>query len=113
MLGEDGELVEEEDNPMAEDELPTIVKKAAVPKLLGQQKKVTTREVVGLINEEEEMVEAEELIINVTGATSGGTNILSVLRRNKLDRGVRMLHSQRKQRHLPKKLKMCRKQGKP
>lgn len=35
MLGEDEELIEEEDNLMVEDELPAIVKKAAVLKLLG------------------------------------------------------------------------------
>lgn len=53
------------------------------------------------------MAEAEELVINVTGATSGGTYFLSVLRWIKLDREVRMSHSQNKQRHLPKKQKMC------
>lgn len=51
--------------------------------------------------------EAKELIINATGAASGGTNLVSVLRWNKLDRGVRMWHHLRKRRHLPKKQKMC------
>lgn len=35
MLGEDGEPVEEEDSLMAEAKLPAIVRKIAVPKLLG------------------------------------------------------------------------------
>lgn len=45
MLEEDGEPAEEEDSPMVEDELPAIVKKVAVPKIQGQQKKETTLEV--------------------------------------------------------------------
>lgn len=113
MLGEDGEPAEEENSLMVEGELRAIVKKAVVPKLLGQQKKVTTLEVASHISEEEEMAEAEELTISATGATSGGTDLLSVLRRNKLDKEVPMSHSQRKQRHLPRKQKMCQKQGKP
>ena len=109
MLGEDGEPTEEEDSLMAEGELPAIVKKEKIPKLLGQQKKVTTLEVAVHISEEEEVAEVVELTISATGATSGGTDLLSVLKRNKLDREVCMSHSQRKQRHLPKKQKICRK----
>jgi len=58
MLGEDGEPAEEEDNPMAEDELPIIVKRTAIPKFQGHQKKETTLEVEGHIREEEEMSKA-------------------------------------------------------
>jgi len=63
---------------MVEDELPTIVKKVVVPKLLGQQKKEITLEVEGHISEEEEMAEAKELTISATGATSGGTGLSNV-----------------------------------
>jgi hypothetical protein len=63
MPGEDEELAEEKDSPMAEGELPVTVKKAAVPKLQGQQKKEIALEEVGHISEEEEMAEAEELPI--------------------------------------------------
>ena len=96
MLGEDGEPTEEEDNPMAEDELPIIVKKATVPRLQGQQKKETTVEEEGHIREEEEMAEVEGMPISATGATSGGTGLLSVLKRNKLVKEECMLHNQRK-----------------
>ena len=58
------------------------------------------------------MVGVKELPISATGATSGGTDLLSVLKRNKLVNEEHMLHSQRKQRHHPKKHKMCHKQGK-
>ena len=64
------------------------------------------QEVVGHISEAREMAEAEELVINDTGVISGDTDHLSVLRQTKLDRGVRMLHNQKKQRHLPKKQRM-------
>ena len=74
---------------------------------------MTAREVVGHINEAREMAKVEELIINTTGVTSGDTDLLSVLRWKNLDRGVCISHRQKKQRHLPKKQKMCRKQGKP
>lgn len=43
--------------------------------------------------EKGEMAEAEEIIICATSAISGGTNILSVLRQNKLDRAVCMSHN--------------------
>jgi len=36
MPGEDEELVEGKDNPMAEEELPTMVKRVEVPRLQGQ-----------------------------------------------------------------------------
>ena len=74
---------------------------------------MTAREVVGHIREAGEMVEAKELVINVIGVISGDANHLSVPRQNKLDRGVCMSHSQKKQMHLPNKQKTCRKQGKP
>lgn len=103
MLGEDKELAEGEDNPMAEDELPTIVKRAVVPRLWGQQKKKTTLKEEGHISEEGEMVEEEELPTSATSVTSGGTGLLSVLKGNKLVKEERMSHSQRKQRHHPRK----------
>eukprot|EP00253_Pinus_taeda_P003741 PITA_03741 len=66
MLEEDGEPVEEEENPMAKDELPIIVKRAAFPRLQEQQKKETTLGEEGHIREEEEMAEAEGLPISAT-----------------------------------------------
>ena len=96
MLGEDGELVEDEDSPITEDELPVIVKREAAPRLQEQQKKETALEVAGHIKKEEGMAEIEELTISATGATSGGTNLLSVSRQKKLDREVRMSQNQRK-----------------
>lgn len=96
MLEEDVEPVEEEDNPMAEDELPIIVKRVVVPKLQGQQKRETTPEEEGHISEEGEMAGIEELLISATGATSGGTGLLSVLKWKKLGIEEHMLQSQRK-----------------
>ena len=96
MPGEDKELAGEKGNPMAEDELPTIVKKATVPKLLGQQKNGIALDVAGHISEEEGMAEVEELTISATGATSGGTDLLNVLKQNKLIKEERLLHNQRK-----------------
>lgn len=64
------------------------------------------QKVVGHISEAWEMTEVEELVINVTGVISGNIAHLSVLRQTKLDKGVHMLHNQRKQRHLLKKQRM-------
>ena len=61
---------------------------------------------VGHISEEDGMAKAEELTISVIGATSGGKNLLNVLKRNKLVKEERLLHNQRKKR-------MCWKQGEP
>lgn len=58
------------------------------------------------------MAEAKELTISATGAISGGTNLLNVLKRNKLVKEEPMLHNQRKQRHHLMKQRMCRKRGK-
>ena len=57
----------------------------------------------GHISEEEGMVEAEELIISAICATSGGTDLLNALKRNKLAREEHLLHSLGKLRHHPKK----------
>ena len=80
MPREDEEPAEEEVSPMAEGEMLAVMRKAVVLKLPDQQKKVTIREVVGHISEAGEMAEAEELVTNVTGVTSGDTDHLSVLR---------------------------------
>lgn len=103
MLEEDEELAEGKDNPMAKDELPKIVKRAVVPRLQGQPKKETKLEEEGHISEEGETARAEELPISATSVTSGGTSLLSVLKGNKLVKEEHMLHSQRKQRHHPRK----------
>ena len=103
MLGEDGELVEDKDSPMAEDEFPVIVKRAVAPMLQEQQKKETTLEVAGHISEEGGMVKVEEQIISAIGATSGGTDRLNALKQNTLAREECLLHSLRKLRHHPKK----------
>lgn len=107
MLGEDREPAEDEDSPMAEDELPLIAKRAVAPRLQEQQKKEIALEVAGHISEEEGMNEIEELTISATGATNGGTNLLNALKWNKLAREEQLLHNLRKQRHHPKKQKMC------
>ena len=93
MLGEDEEPTEEEDSLMAEGKLLAVMKKVAIPKLPKQQKKVTAWEAAGHTSEAGEMAEAEDLVINVTGATSGGIDLLSVLKRNKLDREAHMMHN--------------------
>ena len=113
MPREDEEPAGEEENPMVEGRLLVVTTKVAVPELLDQQTKVIMREVVGDISEVGEMAEVEEMVVNVTGVISGETDHLSVLRQTKLDRGVHMLHNQRKQRHLPKKKRTLQKQGKP
>jgi len=95
MLGEDGEIVEDEDNPMPEDELPVIAKR------------------VGHINEEVGMAKVGELITSATGATNGGIDILNTLKQSKLVKGEHLLHSLRKLSHCPKKQKMWLKQGRP
>jgi len=59
--------------------------------------------VIDLNNEEGKMVEVEELPTSATSATSGGTDPLSVLKENRLAQKERMLHSQRKQRHHPRR----------
>lgn len=81
---------------MVEEELPKIVKRVAVPRPQGQQKKKAALEEEGHIREEEEMAEAEELPTTATSATSGGTDPLSVLKENKLVQEGHMLHSLRK-----------------
>jgi len=96
MPGEDAEPVREKTSPMAEGGLLVVMRKVAIPELSDQWTKVIVREVVGHINEAGEMVEVEELVINVTGVINGDTYHLSVLRQTKLDRGVHMLHNQRK-----------------
>lgn len=103
MPGEDEELTEGKDNPLAEEELPTIEKRVAVQRPQGQQKKKVALEEEGHIREEGEMAEAKELPTNPTSATSGVTDPLSVLKENRLAKEERMLHSQRKQRHHPKR----------
>lgn len=89
-------MAREEACHMVEGKLLVVIRKAAVPELLDQQTKVIIREVVGHISEAREMEKVEELIINVAGVISGDTDHLSVLRQTKLDRGVHMLHNQRK-----------------
>jgi len=112
MMGEDGEVAEEEDSPIAEDELPVIVKRAAAPRLQEQRRKETALEVAGHIGEDEGMAEVGELTIRATCATNGGTDLLNALKRNKLAREERLSHNLRKQRHHPKKQKMYQKHGK-
>ena len=47
----------------------------------------------GHISEEEGMAKAEELTISAIGATSGGIDLLSVLKWNKLVKEEHMLHN--------------------
>ena len=54
------------------------------------------QEVVGHTSEAGEMAEVEELATNVTGVINWGTDHLSVLTQTKLDKGVHMLHNQKK-----------------
>lgn len=62
-------------------------------KTSGTEKKETELEEEVHIREEEEMVEEEGLPISATGATSGGTSLLSVLKWNKLVKEEHMLHN--------------------
>ena len=103
MPEEEEDLVEGKDEPMAEVELPLPVMKATVQKLHEQQKKTITLEEEGHTNVEEVMAEAKELPSSVTSATSGGTNILNVLRVNRLEKEEHMLLRWRKKRHHPKR----------
>ena len=95
------EPVGEKTSPMAEGGLLVVLRKAAVPELPDQQIKVIVREVVGHISEAGELVEVEELVINVTGAISGGTDPSNAWRWNRLARGEHLLRSLRKLKHNP------------
>ena len=82
-------MAEDEDSPTAEGELPLTAKKAAVPELQGQQRTEIALEEVGHISGEEEMVAEGGLMSSATGATSGGTEPLSVQKLNRLVKGER------------------------
>ena len=103
MPGEDEELAEEKDNPLAEEELPTILKRATVQRPQGQHKRKVALEAEGHTKEEGEMVEEEELSTSVTSATSGGTGPLSALKENRLVKEEHMLLRQRNRRHCLKR----------
>ena len=79
------EIVEDEDSPTVEGELPLTVKKAAAQNLQGQQTKETTPEEVGHISEDEGMAVEEGLVSSATGVKNGGIDPLNV---QKLSRQV-------------------------
>ena len=83
MPGEAKALAEGKDNPLAEEELPTIVKRAAVQRPQGQQRKKVALGEEGHTKEEGEMAEAEEMPISVTSVTSGDTGPFNVLKTKK------------------------------
>ena len=71
MPGEDEELVEGKENPLAEVELPTKVKKAVVRRFLEQQRRTIALREEGHTSVGEVVVEEKELPSSVTGAISG------------------------------------------
>eukprot|EP00253_Pinus_taeda_P004272 PITA_04272 len=81
-------------------------------KASGSAAEVIAREAVGHPSEAGETTEVEGLVISVIGVINGDIDCLNVQKKIKLDIGVRMWRSQRKQRHLPKKQRMLQRQGK-
>jgi len=96
-------MAEDEDSPMAEEELPRIARKAAVPELLEQQRKEKAAEEVGHISKDKEMAAEEGLMSNAIGAISGRIDPLNAQRWNRLARGEHLLRSLRKLKHNPGK----------
>lgn len=94
-------MLEDEDSPMAEGELPQTAKKATIPELQGQQRREITLEEVGHISGEEEMVAKGGLMSSATGAISGGTDRSNARKLSTLARGEHLLRSLRKLKHNP------------
>jgi len=99
MPGEDEEKAEGKDNPLVDEGPPIIVKRAEVQKPQAQWKRRATLEEEGHTREEGEMAEVKELPTSATSATSGGTDLFSVLKENRLVKEEHMLLRQKKQRH--------------
>lgn len=102
-------MAEDEDSPMVEEELPLTVRKEIASELQEQQRNGITREEDSHISEEEEMVEEGALMSSATGATSGGTDPTNAWKLSMLARGKHLLHSLKKLKHDPKRLKMWQK----
>ena len=105
-------LAEEKVKCMAEGEVQSRMRKAAVPKLQEQQRRTTALEEDDQPSVGEEMVGAEELS-SARGATSGGTNRMNVLKANQQVEEALMSLNRRKQKHLHRKWKMHQRQEKP
>lgn len=71
MQREDVVLIEEEDSPLVEVELPIAMKRAIVRRLRDRARGKVTLEEEGHTNVEEVMEEAEEMAINVTSVQMG------------------------------------------
>ena len=87
--------------------LPAVVKKEVVQRLRDILRDKVAPEVEGHTIMEEVMVEVEEMPTSVTSVTNGDTGLLNVLKMSKADRGERMLLNLMKQRHYPKRWRMC------
>ena len=96
-------MVENEDSPTAEGELPQTTKKATIPELQGKQRRGRAPEEVGHISGGEEMAAEEGLMSSATGAISGGTDPSNARRWNRLARGEHLLRSLRKLKHNPRR----------
>lgn len=96
-------MLEEEDSPTAEGELPLTAKKEIVPELQGQQRREIAPEEVSHLSGEEEMVVEGGLMSSATSAISGGTDPSNARKLSMLARGEHFLRSLRKLKHGPRR----------